>query len=83
MAAKSAALTGERPPIAGDTPITLSDYVTEIVASGFPAIRTMGDRVRRAQLRGYLDRVIDRAVAQLVQDFFHDRLRSVTVSIWL
>ena len=29
------------------------------------------------------NRIIDCAVAQLVQEFFHDRLRSVTVSIWL
>lgn len=29
------------------------------------------------------DRIIDSAVAQLVQEFFHDRLRSVTDSIWL
>ena len=29
------------------------------------------------------DCIIDRAVAQMVQEFFHDRLRSVTDSIWL
>ena len=38
----------------------LEGYVAEIVASGFPAIRPLGERVRRAQLRGYVDWVVDR-----------------------
>lgn len=53
-------LTGARPPIHGDTNIGLDEYVDEMLRSGFPGLRDMGDRVRRAQLRGYVDRVIDR-----------------------
>lgn len=56
----AALLTGERPAITGDTDVELDQYVAEIVASGFPGIRALDDRVRRAQLRGYTDRVIDR-----------------------
>ncbi|MGH9001314.1 MAG: ATP-binding protein [Acidimicrobiia bacterium] len=53
-------LGGGRPPVAGRSPVALDGYVHEIVASGFPGIRAMPGRVRRAQLRGYVDRVIDR-----------------------
>ncbi len=56
----AALLTGERPPINGDTDVGLEQYVDEIVRSGFPAVRAASDRLRRAQLRGYVDRVIDR-----------------------
>lgn len=51
---------GRQEPVAGVTDVTLSDYVREIVASGFPAIRTLPDRARRAQLDSYLRRVVDR-----------------------
>src|SRR5205085_951900 len=37
-----------------------SDYVEEIVASGFPAIRRLSGRARRAQLDGYLTRMVER-----------------------
>lgn len=53
-------LTGEKPRIGGDTAVRLEDYVEEILASGFPAIRPMPDRARRAQLDSYLERIIDR-----------------------
>lgn len=53
-------LTGDKPRIGGDTDVRLEDYVEEILASGFPAIRVLPDRARRAQLDGYLERVIDR-----------------------
>lgn len=56
----AALLTGERPPVEGETDIGLDQYVEEIVRSGFPDIRTKAARVRRAQLRGYVERVIDR-----------------------
>ena len=56
----AALLAGGRPPIGGTTEVDLERYVDEIVRSGFPAVRTMSDRLRRAQLRGYVDRVIDR-----------------------
>lgn len=53
-------LSGARPPISGGTSVGLTDYLGEIFASGFPGIRPLTERVRRAQLRGYIDRVIDR-----------------------
>ncbi|HEV2361096.1 MAG TPA: AAA family ATPase, partial [Acidimicrobiales bacterium] len=55
-------LSGSRPPIEGTTAVDLPRYVAEIVNSGFPGIRPLDDRVRRAQLRGYIDRVIDRDI---------------------
>lgn len=55
-------LTGERAPVGGATDVWLEDYVEEIAASGFPAIRLLGGRARRAQLQGYLDRLVDRDV---------------------
>jgi hypothetical protein len=44
----------------GETDLGLEEYAEEIVASGFPAIRTLAGRARRAQLDGYLARVGDR-----------------------
>jgi predicted AAA+ superfamily ATPase len=55
-----ALLTGDRPPLHGETDVDLERYVDEIVRSGFPDIRDKADRLRRAQLRGYVERVIDR-----------------------
>jgi predicted AAA+ superfamily ATPase len=52
-------LDGGRPEVAGESPIALSDYVEEILASGFPAIRSASGRARRAQLAGYLARVVE------------------------
>lgn len=53
-------LTGSRPKISGTTRVVLDDYVTEILAGGFPGMRGRTDRQLRAALDGYLDRVIDR-----------------------
>ena len=53
-------LTGNRPAIGGSTTVGLDDYVTEILAGGFPGMRGLTDRALRAQLDGYLARVIDR-----------------------
>jgi uncharacterized protein len=55
-------LRGSQTSIAGDTAVGLRTYVDEIVSSGFPAIRPLGERVRRAQLQGYVERVIDRDI---------------------
>lgn len=38
----------------------LTDYVTEIVAGGFPGMRGLLPRSRQRQLDGYLDRIVDR-----------------------
>lgn len=55
-------LRGSRPAVTGETDVDLSTYVEEIVRSGFPGLRQLGDRLRRAQLSGYIERVIDRDV---------------------
>jgi hypothetical protein len=53
-------LTGRRPPVAGETSVDLAAYAKEIVASGFPAIRPLPPRARRAQLESYVARIVDR-----------------------
>jgi predicted AAA+ superfamily ATPase len=53
-------LRGDRGPITGRTEVNLERYVTEILASGFPGLRGLPDRVSRAQLDGYVDRIVDR-----------------------
>jgi hypothetical protein len=55
-----ALLQGTREPVEGSTDVALADYVHEIVASGFPALRLLPDRARRAQLDGYLRRIVDK-----------------------
>jgi predicted AAA+ superfamily ATPase len=53
-------LQGARGPLTGRTEVNLERYVQEILASGFPGLRGLPDRVARAQLDGYLDRIVDR-----------------------
>jgi len=53
-------LEGGRAPITGRTDIDLERYVDEILASGFPGIRSLPPRLLRAQLDGYLERIVDR-----------------------
>ncbi len=55
-----ALLEGRRDPIEGHTDLVLADYVHEIVASGLPGIRQLPGRALRAQLDGYLRRIVDR-----------------------
>ncbi|MFY1634592.1 ATP-binding protein [Solwaraspora sp. WMMB335] len=55
----AALLAGDRI-VSGATKLRLTDYVEEIVASGFPAIRGLPPRVRRAELDAYLDNVVQR-----------------------
>lgn len=55
----AAMLSGARPLIEGRCTVDLPAYVEEILASGFPWIRSLGARARRAQLDGYLDRVVE------------------------
>lgn len=52
-------LTGGRPPVSGNTAVTLEDYAREIVASGFPGLRHLSGRPLRAQLDSYLHRIVD------------------------
>jgi predicted AAA+ superfamily ATPase len=55
-----AALLHENRDVGGATALRLTDYVEEITASGFPAIRGLPPRVRRAELDAYLDNVVQR-----------------------
>ncbi len=49
----------------GRSKVTLYDYTSEIVASGFPGLRSLAGRALRTQLDGYLERVVDRDVPEL------------------
>jgi hypothetical protein len=53
-------LTGNRPPLSGETSVALSDYAREIVASGFPGLRHLTGRPLRTQLDSYITRIVDR-----------------------
>ncbi|MFN8109715.1 MAG: DUF4143 domain-containing protein, partial [Thermoleophilia bacterium] len=58
-------LAGARPAVGGTSALRLADYTDEIVRSGFPGLRDLPTRLRRAQLEGYLQRVIDRDFPEL------------------
>lgn len=60
-------LSGQKPDIGGETTIGLPRYTEEIVASGFPAIRPLAPRARRAQLESYLARIVDRDFEEMGQ----------------
>ena len=53
-------LTGERPSLSGRCSVGLTEYVDEIVQSGLPGLRQYSARGLRAQLDGYLHRIIER-----------------------
>ncbi len=57
-------LTGRRPKIAGHTDLTLVDYVSAIVESGFPGLRGLSPRARRTQLDSYLRNIVDRDIPE-------------------
>ncbi len=54
-----ALLAGAREPLEGSSTLTVTDYTEEIVASGLPGIRELGERARTMQLDGYLERIVD------------------------
>ncbi len=62
---KSGRASGGLAPIAGRTDVNLERYVQEILASGFPGLRGLPDRLARAQLDGYIDRIIDHDFEEL------------------
>lgn len=57
-------LSGERPDVGGETDVDLARYADEVVRSGLPALRALPDRARRAQLDGYLDRIVEHDFAE-------------------
>ena len=58
-------LTGGRPPLGGESDVTVERYTEEILQSGFPGLRTLSGLPLRAQLDGYLQRVVDRDFPEL------------------
>lgn len=58
-------LTGGRGPIEGTSDLRLEDYTDEILRSGFPGFRDLGVRALRAQLEGYISRIVDRDFPEL------------------
>lgn len=59
-----ALLRGERPDVAGESPIDVPVYVDEILSSGFPGIRKLPERARNFQLDSYIARIIDRELPE-------------------
>jgi predicted AAA+ superfamily ATPase len=51
--------------VQGATDLRLPAYVDEIVRSGLPGLRNLDERVRGAQLDGYVARVLDRDIPDL------------------
>jgi predicted AAA+ superfamily ATPase len=45
--------------ISGETALTIDDYLEEIFRSGFPEIRKKSERIRRTQLKSYIQNIID------------------------
>lgn len=76
----AALLSGaERSPLDGATDVRLEQYVEEILASGFPGLRGLTGRPLRAQLDGYLQRVVDRDFP----DLGYSVRRPATLQRWL
>lgn len=57
-------LSGERPAVNGRSEVTLEGYTAEILRSGFPGLRHLEGRPLQAQLDGYVDRIVDRDMAE-------------------
>jgi len=57
-------LTGRRPVLAGQCALRLADYAGEILASGFPGLRSASPRALRFQLDSYLRNAVDRDVPE-------------------
>jgi len=53
-------VSGSRPLLSGETDVDLDGYTTEILRGGFPGMRSSVERVQRAALEGYLERIVDR-----------------------
>lgn len=60
-----ALLRETKPEVDGRSAVTLGDYTAEILRSGFPGLRELQGRPLRAQLDGYLQRVVDRDFPEL------------------
>lgn len=72
-------LSGDRPPVGGSTEVRLTQYVDEILASGFPGLRGLSGRLLRAQLDGYLARIVDRDFEEMGREV----RRPATLRRWM
>lgn len=72
-------LEGRTGSLDGEASLGLEAYAEEIVASGFPAIRPLPGRARRAQLDSYIARVVDRDFEEVGQSV----RRSDTLRRWM
>lgn len=72
-------LTGSTPTVHGDSSVSVADYAEEIVASGFPGIRTRSSAARRDALDGYLDAIVEHDFAELG----HVVRRPASLRAWL
>jgi len=76
----AALLTGEdRIVIGGDTNIDLEIYVQEIIAGGFPGMRSSRGRASHANLDSYLARIVDRDFPEMA----HSLRSPDTLMRWL
>lgn len=57
-------ISGREPALGGLAELRLADYTAEIVASGFPGMRSLGARALRFQLDSYLRNAVDRDVPE-------------------
>lgn len=58
-------LDGTTGSLGGRSRFGLADYIEELSSSGLPGIRTLPERLRKRQLAGYMDRVVDRDFREL------------------
>jgi predicted AAA+ superfamily ATPase len=72
-------VSGKRPAVRGTTEVGLTEYVDEIVASGFPGLRGLSSRALRAQLDGYLQRIAERDFPEMG----HNVRRPDTLFRWM
>lgn len=72
-------LSGSGAPVDGETAVDLPRYTDEILKSGFPGIHNLPDRARRAQLEGYLARIVEHDFPEQG----HLVRRPVTLRAWL
>lgn len=72
-------LSGTVPPVGGSTGTRVDDYVTEILAGGFPGMRSHIARIQRAALDGYLDRIVDTDLPEIGVEVRHP----TTMQRWL
>lgn len=72
-------LRGGSASVTGRTDVGLERYVSEILSSGFPGVRGLSGRTLRAQLDGYVERIVDRDF----EDLGHKVRRPATLRRWL